>query len=443
MPDPARQRAFALEIVQKLRAAGFEALWAGGCVRDELLGLAPKDYDVATSATPDQIRDLFGRRRTLPIGAAFGVVTVLGPRAAGQIEVATFRTDAAYSDGRHPDSVTFTDAEHDAQRRDFTINGLFFDPVAEKVVDYVGGQEDLKRRIIRAIGDPRLRLSEDKLRMLRAVRFAATFDFAIEPDTLRAIQEMAAEINTVSAERIGMEIRRMLVDPNRAAALQLLRETNLLPHVLPEVADLADDAFRRNRRASLAALRHADAVRSRSPRSAAATARPRCLAAPRRSAAACATPTKKSTAPPGCSTTCRSIAQAPQLPWPQAAAPAHPRRRRRAPRAARSRRRPGRSSARVLPRAARLAAPSGSIRRRSSTAATSSATASRPAHNSPRCSNKSATPSSTAKSRRATKPSPSSTVCAKRRNATIESCIAELIAVTDVRDSPHPKGHHS
>ena len=150
MPDSARQRAFALEIVEKLRAAKFEALWAGGCVRDELLGLEPKDYDVATSATPEEIRDIFGRRRTLAIGAAFGVVTVLGPRAAGQIEVATFRSDAAYSDGRHPDSVTFTNAEHDAQRRDFTINGLFFDPVASEVVDYVGGQEDIERRVIRA-----------------------------------------------------------------------------------------------------------------------------------------------------------------------------------------------------------------------------------------------------------------------------------------------------
>src|SRR5262245_11907033 len=169
MPDPARQHAFALEIAQKLRAAGFEALWAGGCVRDELLGLVPKDYDVATSATPDQIRDLFGHRRTLPIGAAFGVITVLGTRAAGQIEVATFRSDAAYSDGRHPDSVTFTTAKHDAQRRDFTINGLFFDPVAEQVVDYVDGQQDLTRRVIRAIGDPRLRIGEDRLRMLRAV----------------------------------------------------------------------------------------------------------------------------------------------------------------------------------------------------------------------------------------------------------------------------------
>src|SRR5688572_4921449 len=184
MPDPVRQRAFALEIVEKLRAAGFEALWAGGCVRDELLGLTPKDYDVATSAMPDQIRDVFGRRRTLPIGAAFGVITVLGPRAAGQVEVATFRTDAAYSDGRRPDSVTFTDAEHDAQRRDFTINGLFYDPIEGKVVDFVGGQEDLKRGTIRAIGDPRLRIAEDKLRMLRAVRFAATFNFAIDPDTM-------------------------------------------------------------------------------------------------------------------------------------------------------------------------------------------------------------------------------------------------------------------
>ena len=239
MHDPARQRAFALEIAQKLRAAGYEALWAGGCVRDELLGLTPKDYDVATSAKPDQIRELFGHRRTLAIGASFGVITVLGPRDAGQIEVATFRTDAAYSDGRHPDGVAFTTAEHDAERRDFTINGLFFDPTAEKVVDYVGGQEDLAGHILRAIGNPRLRLSEDKLRMLRAVRFAAAFNFKIEPNTLAAIQVMAPEINTVSAERIGMEVRRMLIDSNRAAALKLLRETNLLPHVLPELADFS------------------------------------------------------------------------------------------------------------------------------------------------------------------------------------------------------------
>src|SRR3954470_1300955 len=242
MPNIARQREFALDVSRKLREAGFDALWAGGCVRDELLGLTPKDYDVATSATPDQIRDLFGHRRTLPIGVSFGVVTVLGPREAGQIEVATFRTDAAYSDGRHPDSVTFTTAEHDAERRDFTINGLFYDPVAEQVVDYVGGQEDLKGGILRAIGDPRLRLSEDKLRMLRAVRFAAAFNFAIELKTLAAIQEMAPDINSVSAERIGMEIRRMLTASNRAVALALLRESNLLAHVLPEVANYSPDA---------------------------------------------------------------------------------------------------------------------------------------------------------------------------------------------------------
>jgi tRNA nucleotidyltransferase/poly(A) polymerase len=254
MPDSARQRAFALEIVQKLRAAGFEALWAGGCVRDQLLGLVPKDYDVATSAKPEEIRDIFGRRRTLEIGAAFGVVTVLGPRAAGQIEVATFRSDAAYSDGRHPDSVSFTDAEHDAQRRDFTINGLFFDPVAQEVVDYVGGQEDIRRRVIRAIGDPRLRFGEDKLRMLRAVRFAAAFEFEIEPETMRAIQEMAGEVTSVSAERIGMEIRRILIDPRRARAVELLRDTGLLAHVLPEVAALSPDEFHETARV-LAALK--------------------------------------------------------------------------------------------------------------------------------------------------------------------------------------------
>jgi tRNA nucleotidyltransferase/poly(A) polymerase len=236
MPDAEKQRAFALEVAQKLRAAGFEALWAGGCVRDQLLGLTPKDYDVATNALPDQIRALFGRQRTIPIGASFGVITVLGPRAAGQIEVATFRTDAAYSDGRHPDSVHFTTAEHDAERRDFTINGLFYDPIAEQVVDYVNGQQDLERGIIRAIGDPRKRLDEDKLRMLRAVRFAAAFNFTIDRATMQAIEEMAPQISMVSAERIGMEIRRMLVGEHRERAIQLLDESGLLAHILPEVA---------------------------------------------------------------------------------------------------------------------------------------------------------------------------------------------------------------
>jgi poly(A) polymerase len=253
MTESSLPRDFALEVVQKLRTAGFEALWAGGCVRDQLLGLAPKDYDVATSAKPEEIRAVFGPRRTLAIGAAFGVITVLGRRQQGQIEVATFRTDAQYSDGRHPDSVHFTTAEHDAQRRDFTINGLFFDPVAGEVVDFVDGRADLARRMVRAIGDPHLRFGEDKLRLLRAVRFAATFDFTIEPATLAAIQAMAGEIDQVSAERIGAEVRRMLTDPRRAAALDLLGQTRLLAQVLPEVAHLDAPALADTRRV-LAAL---------------------------------------------------------------------------------------------------------------------------------------------------------------------------------------------
>ncbi len=150
--DSASPRQFALEVVRRLRAADFEAYWAGGCVRDELLGREPKDYDVATNATPEEIRSVFGRSRTLALGAAFGVITILGPRQAGQVEVATFRQDAEYSDGRHPDSVRFSSAREDAQRRDFTINGLFYDPVAQRVIDYVGGREDLDRRVIRAVG---------------------------------------------------------------------------------------------------------------------------------------------------------------------------------------------------------------------------------------------------------------------------------------------------
>lgn len=207
-------------------------------MRDQLLGLTPKDYDVATSARPEQVRDVFGRSRTLAIGAAFGVVTVLGPKPAGQIEVATFRCDGTYLDGRHPDSVTFSTAEMDAQRRDFTINGLFFDPLTGQVIDYVGGQEDLQLQLIRAIRDPYERFDEDKLRMLRAVRFAATFGFSIEPATLAAIQQLAGEIVIVSAERIAAEMRRMLVHPRRVLAVELLQESGLLPIILPEAVEL-------------------------------------------------------------------------------------------------------------------------------------------------------------------------------------------------------------
>ena len=238
MLDPALSRQFAIDVVAKLRAAGHQALWAGGCVRDQLLGKTPKDYDVATDAEPERIRDIFGRQRTLAIGAAFGVITVLGPKDAGQIEVATFRRDLGYSDGRRPDAVAFTSAEEDAKRRDLTINGIFFDPVTEQYLDFVGGQEDLKNHVIRAIGNPHERFAEDKLRMLRTVRFAATFDFALDASTLQAVQAHAPDIRTVSAERIAAEMRRMLLHENRAAALALLRESGLLKEILPELAEL-------------------------------------------------------------------------------------------------------------------------------------------------------------------------------------------------------------
>jgi tRNA nucleotidyltransferase/poly(A) polymerase len=225
---------FAVQIVQRLQQAGFEAVWAGGCVRDMLLGLKPKDYDVATSALPEQIRDLFGHRQTLAIGASFGVITVLGPKSAGQVEVATFRQDAEYSDGRHPDSVRFSTAEHDAQRRDFTINGMFYDPVQDVVLDFVDGRRDIDERVIRAIGNPEERIAEDKLRMLRAVRFAATYQFHLNEATATAIRGHAVEINLVSGERIGQELRRMLSSPTRRVAAELLRETELLGQLVDE-----------------------------------------------------------------------------------------------------------------------------------------------------------------------------------------------------------------
>lgn len=233
------KRDFALEVVGKLRAAGFIAYWAGGCVRDQLLGREPKDYDVATDATPTAVRHLFGRR-TIPVGAAFGVMAVVGGKQKGTVEVVTFRQDAQYSDGRHPDSVTFATPKEDALRRDFTINGLFFDPFKEEVIDFVDGEADLARGIVRAIGNPRERFAEDKLRMLRAVRFAATFAFEIEQDTLRTVQEMSAEITVVSIERITQELTRMLTHENRRHAAELLVQTGLWREVLPELAAFAD-----------------------------------------------------------------------------------------------------------------------------------------------------------------------------------------------------------
>lgn len=241
--DSATARQFAVDVVRTLRDAGHQALWAGGCVRDQLLGRTPKDYDVATSARPEQVRDIFGHRKTLAIGAAFGVITVMGPKPIGQLDVATFRRDAAYSDGRHPDSVTFSDSKEDAQRRDFTINGLFFDPLAEQVIDYVGGQEDLRAGVIRAIGAARDRIAEDKLRMLRAVRFAATFGFELEEQTMLAIREQAPELVVVSAERIAAELRKMLVLERRRLAVELLASANLLEIILPEVRGLPSSAW--------------------------------------------------------------------------------------------------------------------------------------------------------------------------------------------------------
>jgi len=255
--DPQLARDFAVEVVRRLRDSGQQALWAGGCVRDRLMGQLPKDYDVATDAVPDRIRETFGKRRTLPIGAAFGVITVLGPKGAGQIDVATFRRDAAYSDGRHPDAVTFTDAEHDAQRRDFTINGLFYDPLEDRVIDYVGGQEDLTRRVIRAIGDPLARIAEDKLRMLRAVRFAARFDFAIEDRTLAAIKQQARELIIVAAERVAAELRLILTHANRARGVELLADTGLLDVVLPELSAVIQSRDQWSRTVAILASLHA------------------------------------------------------------------------------------------------------------------------------------------------------------------------------------------
>jgi poly(A) polymerase len=233
--DPTAARQFALDVVGTLRAAGFAAYWAGGCVRDELLGRTPADYDVATSARPDDVRRIFGRRRTLAIGAAFGVITVLGPREAGQVEVATFRVDAGYADGRRPTAVTFASARDDAVRRDFTINGLFLDPLSGEVHDYVGGRADLEAGLVRAIGVPEDRFAEDHLRMLRAVRFAAFFGFALDADTRAALERMRHLVTSVSPERIAAELRAMVSRPGRREALELLAATGLAEEVLGEL----------------------------------------------------------------------------------------------------------------------------------------------------------------------------------------------------------------
>lgn len=242
MTAPADRRAFATEIVRTLVSAGHTALWAGGCVRDLLMGREPEDYDVATTATPEQVRQLFGPRRTLAVGESFGVILVLGPKGSGlQVEVATFRTEGPYADGRRPSQVCFATPQEDARRRDFTINSMFYDPLTEQVLDYVGGEHDLRVGILRAIGDPHARMTEDKLRMLRAVRFAATLDFELEAGTAAAIQELAPQILVVSWERIAQELRRMLRHPHRRRAVRLAQQLGLLEPIIPELAPVLAD----------------------------------------------------------------------------------------------------------------------------------------------------------------------------------------------------------
>ncbi len=236
----------ARSIIQTLRQHGFQAYLAGGCVRDLLLKRESADFDVATGATPAQVMEIFPE--TYAVGAQFGVVLVPPPESerkeaehatpkAKAVEVATFRSDLGYSDGRHPDEVRFSrDPHEDVARRDFTINGMMLDPVSGEVLDFVGGQKDLDAHIIRAIGDPARRFGEDKLRMLRAVRFAARFDYTIEPETLAAIQRLAPEIQVISRERVRDELTKMLTEGHARDAFLLLDETGLLREVLPEIS---------------------------------------------------------------------------------------------------------------------------------------------------------------------------------------------------------------
>jgi poly(A) polymerase len=220
----------ALAVVRRLREHGHNALWAGGCVRDMLLGHEPSDIDVATDAPPDRIAGLF--RNSRQVGAKFGVVMVRqGPH---WIETATFRSDIDYRDGRHPEQIVFTTAQEDAQRRDFTINGLFYDPINEQVIDYVDGRRDLEAGLVRAVGDPGRRFAEDHLRLLRAVRFSARFGFPIEPATAAAIREQAASITRISPERIREELEKMFQDRSRAEAVRQLADLGLLPHLWPQ-----------------------------------------------------------------------------------------------------------------------------------------------------------------------------------------------------------------
>ncbi|HBB02584.1 MAG: tRNA nucleotidyltransferase/poly(A) polymerase, poly(A) polymerase [Candidatus Peregrinibacteria bacterium GW2011_GWF2_38_29] len=224
-------RITAIKIIQLLRDNGFEAYFAGGCVRDMLLEIHPKDFDIATSATPDQIQKLIPK--TLEFGKSFGVITAIVNDH--HFEIATFRSDSGYSDGRRPDAVIFTSAKEDASRRDFTINALFYDPIADKVIDYVDGQKDLDEKMIRFIGDPNQRILEDHLRILRAIRFKNTFDFRYHPETYNAIKKHAALITKISKERIRDEIIKMMSSQNLSQVFEDLSDTGILQHIIPEL----------------------------------------------------------------------------------------------------------------------------------------------------------------------------------------------------------------
>lgn len=222
----------AKRIVKRLVDRGYPSYFAGGAVRDLVMGVPPSDIDIATAAPPEKVAEIF--EKTIPVGAQFGVVLVL--EDGEPFEVATFRSEGAYRDGRRPESVTFTDAESDVRRRDFTINGLLYDPLRNEILDRVGGRRDIELKLIRSIGDPRERFDEDKLRLLRAVRFASTLDFEIEEATGAAIRAMASAIHVVSGERLGRELVKIFTGPAPARGLELLDRTGLLASILPEVA---------------------------------------------------------------------------------------------------------------------------------------------------------------------------------------------------------------
>ncbi len=227
-------KAAAVEIIGKLQKEGHVAYLAGGCVRDMLRGEIPKDYDIATSALPEQITTIFSKTRE--VGVHFGVVIVIKENQA--FDVATFRNDGSYKDGRHPEEVTFSTPEEDTARRDFTINGIFFDPISQKYIDFVNGRSDIEKKVVRAIGDPDLRFQEDHLRLLRAVRFAARFNYEIEEKTWKSIKLNASGISKISKERVRDELTKILLNENRVLGFDLLVDSGLMEHIIPEILQL-------------------------------------------------------------------------------------------------------------------------------------------------------------------------------------------------------------